>query len=115
MRNRIKQLLNKEEGFTLVELLGVIVILAIILAIAVPGIGKVIENAEVKTEENQKELVLDAAQLYFLQIKDDDNKVTVSDLEENGFLEKKEERKEYEVTKVKDTETGKETFTITPD
>ncbi|MFA5407936.1 MAG: prepilin-type N-terminal cleavage/methylation domain-containing protein, partial [Bacilli bacterium] len=31
--------MNKHKGFTLVELLAVIVILAIILAVAIPGIG----------------------------------------------------------------------------
>ncbi len=38
MRNKIKQLLNKEEGFTLVELLAVLAILALIVGIAVPVI-----------------------------------------------------------------------------
>ena len=33
-----------KKGFTLVELLAVIVILAIILVIAVPQIGKVVKN-----------------------------------------------------------------------
>lgn len=113
MRNRIKQLLNKEEGFTLVELLGVIVILGIILAIAVPGIGKIINKAEDDTVKNQQELVIDAAQLYFLQTKDDDNEVTSSELVEAGFLEEKEEMTVYTVTKTEDT-TGKETFDITP-
>lgn len=89
MRNRIKQLLNKEEGFTLVELLGVIVILAIILAIAVPGIGKIIDNAKEDTEKNQTALVLDAAQLYFLQ--EEGTSVTVEELIKKGFLEDKKD------------------------
>ena len=36
--------MKNNKGFTLVELLTVIVILAIILAIAVPGISKILEG-----------------------------------------------------------------------
>jgi type IV pilus assembly protein PilA len=38
--------MKKNKGFTLVELLAVIVILAIILAIAIPGIGLIINNSK---------------------------------------------------------------------
>ncbi|QII81435.1 prepilin-type N-terminal cleavage/methylation domain-containing protein [Jeotgalibaca arthritidis] len=113
MRNRIKQLLNKEEGFTLVELLAVIVILAIILAIAVPGVGKIIDNAELATEKNQESIVLDAAQLYFLQTENHGDEVTSTTLKEKGFLEDKKMTKVYTVTIETDETTGKETFNIT--
>ena len=65
VRKKIEELRNREEGFTLVELLAVIVILGIIVAIAIPSIGKVIENA--KTDANTQEIALveDAARLYF--------------------------------------------------
>lgn len=46
MKQKLRQLLKKEKGFTLVELLAVIVILAIILAIAVPVVGNVIDNSK---------------------------------------------------------------------
>ncbi|MDZ7835812.1 MAG: type II secretion system protein [Alkalibacterium sp.] len=54
MRNKIRQLMKKEEGFTLVELLAVIVILGIILAIAIPSIGGVI-NTCADTDANEAE------------------------------------------------------------
>jgi len=88
MRNKLKKIWNKEDGFTLVELLGVIVILGIILAIAIPGIGTIIDRAKDNTELRQQELVLDAAQMYFLN-EDEDGPVTPADLVDKGYLEDK--------------------------
>ncbi|WP_070120821.1 type II secretion system protein [Bacillus marinisedimentorum] len=42
----LKKLRKNEKGFTLVELLAVIVILGIISAIAVPSVGKIIDKTE---------------------------------------------------------------------
>lgn len=49
---------TKNKGFTLVELLAVIVILAIILAIAVPTISSLINNARKSSFENGTKMVL---------------------------------------------------------
>lgn len=43
------------------ELLAVIVILGIVIAIAVPSIGKIIENSKIKADNGTIELVKDAA------------------------------------------------------
>lgn len=42
----LKKFLKNDKGLTLVELLAVIVILGIIAAIAVPSIGKIIDNSK---------------------------------------------------------------------
>jgi type II secretory pathway pseudopilin PulG len=91
MRNKIKQLLNKEGGFTLVELLGVIVILGLIVGISIPLIGNVIDGAEGKTTEAQEELVIDAAQMYELGggTIDETDGVTSKELIDAGYLEAK--------------------------
>lgn len=89
MRNKIKQLMNKEEGFTLVELLAVIVILGIILAIAIPSIGGVIDRARGGANDAEQELIVDAARLYFTTEQPTDNTVTVEALETAGYLEER--------------------------
>lgn len=88
MRNKLKKIWNKEDGFTLVELLGVIVILGIILAIAIPAIGNIVSKAKTTTTEQQQELVLDAAQMYYL---DGGTEVSVTSqkLKELNYLEQK--------------------------
>lgn len=49
-----------KKGFTLVELLAVIVILAIILAIAIPGISNIIESSKKGAVESDAKMVFKA-------------------------------------------------------
>lgn len=89
MRNKLKKIWNKEDGFTLVELLGVIVILGLIIAIAVPALGNIMTKAEDNTEKAQEELVIDAAKIYEL----DNPKLSIDNktdtfLFEKGYLDK---------------------------
>lgn len=113
MRNKIKQLLNKEEGFTLVELLAVLAILALIVGIAIPMIGNVITNAKISTDASQTELVEDAAQIYFLD-NGDETTVTIDKLIKDGYLE---EYKGAEITESfnKEAILGKKGATTTPE
>ncbi|MEK4024961.1 prepilin-type N-terminal cleavage/methylation domain-containing protein [Mammaliicoccus sciuri] len=62
-----KRLLFREEGLTMIELLAVIVILSIIAAIAVPAIGKIVENNRIKAAKSEAIIALEAAQLYFAE------------------------------------------------
>lgn len=57
-------MIKNKKGFTLVELLAVIVILALILAIAVPTITVLLENSRLATYKNQKELLEKTATIY---------------------------------------------------
>ena len=90
---KLRKAMRKEDGFTLVELLAVIVILGIILAIAIPAIGNVIENSRNKAEEQDVLLIVDAARLYVVgenfenEADTDIAGITVEELIEKGYLE----------------------------
>ncbi|MEC5421937.1 prepilin-type N-terminal cleavage/methylation domain-containing protein [Virgibacillus sp. C22-A2] len=86
MLKRMKMILKKEKGFTLVELLAVIAILGIILAIAIPSIGKVISNSEGKAHEANMDLFENAARLAYVSGNQEDT-YTLNELEEKGFLD----------------------------
>ena len=54
----------KRNGFTLVELLAVIVVLGIILAVAIPQILKVIENTKIKAFRINEKMLVDMTRDY---------------------------------------------------
>lgn len=53
------------KGFTLVELLAVMVILTVISLITVGGISASLEKRDIKECEEQQELAIGAAKIYF--------------------------------------------------
>jgi type IV pilus assembly protein PilA len=59
--------MKKGKGFTLVELLAVIVILAIILAIAIPGISNIIGSSKKGAAEANAKMVLKAIEYKMLE------------------------------------------------
>ncbi len=59
--------MKNKKGFTLVELLAVIVILAIILAIAVPGITGIINSAKKGSFESDAKMIVTGIEYQVLQ------------------------------------------------
>ena len=56
--------MEKRKAFTLVELLAVIVILAIVLIITVPGVLSIINQTKNKAYESQIKIIKEAARNY---------------------------------------------------
>lgn len=78
---------NMKKGFTLVELLGVIIILGIIGAIAIPIVQNSIKESGVNACKMQVESFIKAAKNYTSQNPYKTyNSVTLSKLQEEGFL-----------------------------
>lgn len=83
--------MNKK-GFTLVELLAVIVILAVILTIAVPNMFKIIDKSKQDSYDNQVKMITDAAKKYVVSNNvtidaENGSYITVAHLVSAGFFE----------------------------
>ena len=82
--------MNKKRGFTLVELLAVIVILAVILIIAMPKISDVIKNSKESSLETTAKLIASQAEKKYTenQVLDNSSTIKCSDvvkLNENDY------------------------------
>jgi len=67
--------MKKRMGFTLVELMGILVVLAIILLVTVPSITKTFQGTEKNNKERYKESLCDAARTYTNLTRDRDDVV----------------------------------------
>ncbi|WP_453994665.1 pilus assembly FimT family protein [Bacillus nitroreducens] len=89
----LKKHLKNQKGLTLVELLAVVVILGIIAAIAVPSIGKLIDNSRADAHVANAQQMINSAKLAIAgndNIKPDSGKekyVTLQYLEEEGLID----------------------------
>ena len=72
-----------KKGFTLVELLAVIVILAVILTISVPAVKKTVDSAKKKSAENDALMIKNIAEKYYTSNLDKDEEITGVDLSSN--------------------------------
>ena len=64
MLRKIRKMLKRQEGFTLVELMIVVVILGILAGVGIQQYGKVQENAREAAHEASKRLIKSAVQMY---------------------------------------------------
>ncbi|MDD3821755.1 MAG: type II secretion system protein [Bacilli bacterium] len=84
--------MTQNRGFTLVELLAVIVVLGIILLIAVPNVLNIITKAKEDANKRQISLIISAMRNYaaeyppILPPENDYEAIRISELIEKGFL-----------------------------
>lgn len=83
-----KKLNNK--GFTLIELLAVFVILISVSFVAVGGITSSLDNQDERDCENQKDIAISAAKMYFSldgkSVNQSTTGVTIKKLREDGYI-----------------------------
>jgi type IV pilus assembly protein PilA len=93
MFRTLKMKLKDQRGLTLIELLAVVVILGIIAAIAIPAIGKVIDNTKVDAHIANASQMVSAAKMAASVEADakpalnDDKFLPLAYLQEKGFLD----------------------------
>ena len=83
----------KNKGFTLVEIMGVIVILAVLVLVAVPSVISVSHKIKDKLYEDKRSMILNAARLYAQDHMEDIENATYMDiyvktLVRNNYLKK---------------------------
>lgn len=84
--------MNKK-GFTLVELIGVVVILGLIALVAFPALLNQINDSKKQVSDSQKEIIISAAKSYVSENKNDyadksSFEIPVSDLISGSYLDR---------------------------
>lgn len=86
-------IIMNNRGFTLVELLAVLAILASMSLVVVMGISASLDRRDEKECENQKQLAINAAKIYFYE--KNSVQVDVDTLVDGGYLEESKADKIY--------------------
>lgn len=92
MLKKLRKLLKQPEGFTLVELMIVVVILGIISGIGIQQYGRIQEQARQSAHEANKRVIRSAAQLWVMTTSEDvaDSDPSIDNVEklvEAGYLD----------------------------
>jgi len=83
---------NMKKGFTLVEMLAVVVLIGLLVVITVPSIKTIMNNAKEKSLEKQIDSIIESAKSWSVDNIDsltENNTITVTieTLKKSGFLE----------------------------
>ena len=92
MLSKIRKMLKHQEGFTLVELMIVVVILGILAGIGIQQYGRVQGEAKEKADQANVRVIKSAVQMYLLMAEDDVedlDEVTLQKVVDAGYLDGK--------------------------
>ena len=125
MQKTAKTLLRKlhrkqqsEGGFTLVELIVVLVIMGLLSAALVPTVTGYVEEAKTKIAKSNEAMVEQAALLYLADLERKgatipQTAISEGDLTEAGYLSGDPKGKSYEITFTRDETSGRYTVAVT--
>ena len=88
MQKLMKAMHKNEKGFTLVELMVVVVIIGILVAIAIPLFGGLQERARATAHEANERILLGAAAMYLSEWGNPDPAITVTETSEGDEHDK---------------------------
>ena len=78
-----------KKGFTLIELMAVIVLLAVIAVIAFPIVNNSLNDSKIKTCQNQKKTIIETAKRWVADHSDEiKSEISVTELKDSGYLSK---------------------------
>ncbi len=78
----------KKNGFTLTEILAVVIILSLLLLIIAPNLLNSIQNRKPQVTEAQKQMIEDAANIYIENNNPASSCITFQELQDNNYLNK---------------------------
>ena len=84
MLSKIRKMLKHQEGFTLVELMIVVVILGILAGIGIQQYGNVQERARAAADEANKKVLTSAANMYLMM--ENPEPITISEDNKNVLV-----------------------------
>ncbi len=82
---RLINSLKNRKGFTLIELIVVLAVLAIIMAIAVPRFMGIQDKAKEDADKSTLEMIAKAAELYY--VRSSDSTITITELESGDYID----------------------------
>ena len=124
MLRKIRKLLKKQEGFTLVELMIVVVILGILAGIGVQQYGNIQERAKKAADDANKKVLTNAANMWLIMnggFEGENEATTTFEGEENDLvpdyvdewpMNPYSNERDYVVTITKTVEGGSERYSI---
>ena len=88
MLSKIRKMLKHQEGFTLVELMIVVVILGILAGIGIQQYGRVQQNAKIAAHNANIKVITSAANMYLMTKQSvDTDEFNIDTLVDEGYLD----------------------------